>query len=117
MSTGAPTSAVAQRLDVVDGDGRVFVAEQPEPRRLQLTDAVDERRELREAAGDDAAAVETDGRAETALEGHHERDPPAEAEPDDRDVVVGEPGRAQVVERGVDVGEHCGVAASPSRTA
>ena len=59
----------AQRFDVFDRDGRVFVAEQPEPRRLQLTDAIDERRELREAAGDDAAAVEPDGGAETCARG------------------------------------------------
>ena len=39
---------LAQPLDVVDGDRPVLVAEQAEPRRLELADAVDQRRELRE---------------------------------------------------------------------
>ena len=40
----------AQRLDVLDRDAAVLVAEQAEPRGLQLGRAIDQRRELREAA-------------------------------------------------------------------
>ena len=48
------------------------------------------------------------------MQRHHERDAAAEAEPDDPDVLVGEPLCAQMVECGVDVGEHRGVAAHGS---
>ena len=45
--------------------------------------------------------------------GDEERDAPAEAEADDRDVAVGEPDAVQVAERGVDVGEDRLVAPDP----
>ena len=61
-------------------------------------------RELREARGDDPAAVEADRRAERALRGDEERDAAAEAEADDADLAVGEAEAAQVAERRVDVG-------------
>ena len=66
---------------------------------------LDQRRELREAAGDDAAAVEPDRRAQGPLQGHQERDPSAHAEPDDADLRWREPGVGQVGQGGVDVGE------------
>ena len=65
----------------------------------------DERRELREPAGHDAATVEPDRRPERTAQRGEERDPSAEAEPDDADAVVGEARGAQVIERGVDIGE------------
>ena len=72
---------------------------------------IDERGELRESRGDDAATVETDGRADRTCGRDQERDPAAEAEADDADLAVGEPEAAQIVERRVDVGEDRVVAA------
>jgi pimeloyl-ACP methyl ester carboxylesterase len=96
---------LAQRLDVLDGDGRVEVAEQPEPRRLQRGRPVDERRELREPAAHDPAAVEPDRGPERPLERDEERHAAAHAEPDDADALVREPRGVEVADRGVDVDE------------
>ena len=114
MSTGAVASAVRSCSTSSTGIDCVEVAEEPEPRRLRCVGArVDERGELREARGDDAAAVEADRRAERALRRDEERHAPAEAEADDADAAVGEAEAAEVVERGVDVGEDRVVAADP----
>jgi len=95
----------AQLFDVVDRDRRVLVAEEAEPRRFQCGDFADERGELREATGDDPAAVEAHRGAERAAQAGKERDAPTEAKADDADVRVVETRAAEMVERGVDVGQ------------
>ena len=75
--------------------------------------AVDERGELREARGDDPAAVEPDAGADRTLRRDEERHAPTEAEAHDADLAVGESDAVEVVDRRVHVGEDRRVAADP----
>ena len=94
---GRPAAAELgpEALDVLDRYRLVEVAEQPEPRRLEVAGAVDEGGEQREAGGDDPTAVEADGGAERAGGGDEERDPSAQAEADDAVCGVPQPAAAR----------------------
>ena len=91
-----------QRLDVVDRDAPVEVAEQAEPRGLQAGCQVDQRR-VAEPAGGQATAVEGDGRAQRACRRGGQDDAATHAEPDDAGLLGGEAGVDEVGQGGVDV--------------
>ena len=90
-------------LDLVDRDAVVEVAEQPEPRRLQVGGLVDERPES-ETSRRDAAAVEGDRRPQRTPRRDEEGDGATHAEADDEAPLRRDGGPVQLGQRRVDVG-------------
>src|SRR5262249_27432359 len=93
-----------------DGDARILVAEETEPRRRELAGVADQRLEEGKALRHDAAAVEPHRGAERAPGGDQKRDAATEAEADDADACVVEAGAAEVLDGRVDVGDDAVVA-------
>ena len=102
----ARRASTASRSTSSTGMRLVGIAEQAEPRRLQRRGLVDQRGELREAGGHDAAAVEPDRRrrARGATDARNVARPPKQ-NPTMPMCVVVDARVVQVRAGGVDVGE------------
>src|SRR5262249_60879075 len=103
LDRGLACERLAQLLDVGDRDTGVLVAEEAEPGRGEPCGVADQRLEERHPLGHDATPVESDGGPELAPRRDEERHPPAEAEADDPDPGIVEPGLPEVSDGGVDV--------------
>src|SRR5262245_26239075 len=102
---GLARQRFAQPLDVGDRDTVFLVAEEAEPGRAQPWRLADQRLEERHPLGHDATPVESHSGPELAPRRDEERHPPAEAEADDPDPGIVEPGLPEVRDGGVDVGD------------
>src|SRR5690348_5200620 len=94
-----------QLLDVFYRYAFVEIAEVSHPRCLHRTRVTQQRRERKWTGRHDAAAVVRDRRTELTAGGREKCDATAEAEAENRDLVVGETGTVQMIEGGVDVHE------------
>ena len=90
-------------LHVRDRDGRIQITEQAEPRGRHRRGLVDEGRELREPARDNATAVKPDTGPEDPAGGDQEAHSPTHAETDDAYRYVTDPDAAEVVGYAVQI--------------
>src|SRR5262249_21666000 len=88
-----------------DRDACVLVAEEAQPGCGEPCGVADQRLEERHPLGHDATPIESDGGPELAPRRDEERHPSAEAEADDPDPGIVEPGLSEVRDGGVDVGD------------
>src|SRR5262249_10632928 len=97
-------------LDVGDGNARVRITEEAEPRGGEGHRIPDQWLEKGDARGHDATAVESHARTERASRRDQKRHPAAEAEANESDPGIVEACAAEVSDRGIDVGNDAVVA-------